>query len=151
MAIFLLLSQIVNSTSELAQDARNSSTSATILDYHVSADPFGPAIVEVDRGQQYFWSMNIQRTAGEGCYVTASWRWVLHLEKGYSVMWNSTDGEFFGGDKSEHLSQAFTVPEKLLPGKYTLSRLSKYKCGNMDEFARTVRTIDLIVRDDEQD
>jgi hypothetical protein len=145
VAIFLLLSQMITSSQKVAQFTRDNEASSSIMSYHVSAEPFGDPIFTVRPGVQYFWDMKVRRTEGEPCYVTSSWRWVLHLKEGNSVMWNSTDGEFYAGDKTEYLSQAIVVPQKLLPGKYTLSRLSKYKCGDVTGFARTVRSIELEV------
>ncbi len=89
--------------------------------------------------------MMIQRIEGKPCYVKTSWRWVLNLEQGKSVMWNSDDGTFFSGDKTESMAQAFTVPKNLIPGHYTISRLALFKCGDVDNYAKMVKTFELHV------
>jgi len=145
MIIYSVLSAVIKETNATIQADRNGSASTTIVNSFVSLEPFGPATGVVKRETQIFYNMQIQRTEGEPCYVKTSWRWVLHLSTGNTVMWNKSDGEFFSGDKNENLAQAVQVPEFLIPGDYTLSRLAVFKCGNVEDFARVVRNTDLRV------
>lgn len=143
--IYLALSSVISSANKSVQDQHDGTATATITTSYVSTEPFGTAATKLTRDTQAFYNMQITRTLGEPCYVKTNWRWTLHLPTGNLVMWTSSNGEFYGGDKNENLAQAFDVPKKLLPGQYTLSRLSVFKCGDQEDFARTVRNIDIIV------
>lgn len=145
--LFIMLSNVIQTSNRTEQNNRNGAASSTVVNSYVSVEPFGEATNEVERGTQLFYNMQIQRTEGQPCYVRTSWRWTLHLPSGNSVMWNKSDGEFFAGDKNENLAQAVAVPELLIPGDYTLSRLARYKCGDVEDYANTVRNIDINVRE----
>lgn len=144
--IYLVINAVVKTTNNTLQHVRDNSAAATIIASSVSAEPFGNRIIDVKPGQQIFYNISIQRQEGSPCYVQTSWRWVLHLPTGNSVMWNTDDGQFYAGDKSENLAQSVQVPKNLIPGDYTLSRLSVFKCGSVDDFARTVRNTNLTVK-----
>ena len=145
LCIYAMLNSVIKSTNASIQATRDNNASAYIVSSYVSESPFGEATNVVKRNTQIFYNIQIQRHEGAACYVKTSWRWVLHLPTGNSVMWNKSDGEFYAGDKTESLAQAVEVNKNLLPGDYTLSRLAIFKCGDVDDFARTVRNIDLHV------
>lgn len=145
--IYLGLSSVIRSTNHDIAKARTNNASAYIVNSYISATPFGPSTNVVTPGEQIFYNIQIERHAGAACFVQTSWRWVLHLPTGNSVMWNTDDGQFYAGDKTESLAQAISVPATLLAGDYTLSRLSVFMCGDTDVYARTVRNIDLHVND----
>jgi hypothetical protein len=144
--VYLFINGVVGSVNGKLQDSRDNDAGANIIASGISKEPFGDQIEEVKRGDQIFYNITIRRQEGKPCFVNTSWRWTLHLPSGNSVMWNTDDGQFYTGDKNENLSQAVTVPEKLLPGNYTLTRLSTFKCGNVPDYARTVRDSKLIVK-----
>lgn len=146
VAIFILLSNAIQGANKVAQGARDSAAGAVITSSYISNTPFGEEVGEVERDAQIFYNLKVNRKEGQPCYVRTSWRWTLHLPTGDSVMWNSADGEFYAGDKTERLAQSIIVPTRLIPGRYTLSRLSVFKCGDQEDFARTVRNTDLIVK-----
>ena len=145
LGIYVLLSQFINSTNKNIQKDRDATQSAAVVNSYISLEPFGEATAIVKRDTQVFYNMQIQRVEGSPCYVRTSWRWILRLPTGNSVMWNKSDGEFFAGDKNENLAQAIQVPSSLIPGDYTLSRLSSFKCGDVEEYAKSVRNTDLRV------
>jgi hypothetical protein len=137
--IYMMLSSVIKHTNDSIKADRDGNASATVVKSYVSSTPFGPATQLVKRDSQIFYNQN------ESCFVRTTWRWVLHLSQGKAVMWNKSDGEFYAGDKNEDLAQAVMVPSFLIPGKYTLSRLAVFKCGDVDDFARIVRNTDLQV------
>ena len=145
LVIYMIINTIIDQVNDRVQHARNNITGAQIVETSLSATPFGDRNSSTKRGKQIFYNLVVHRTEGEECFVKTSWRWVLHLPTGNSVMWNKSDGEFYAGDKSESLSQAVMVPDLLIPGHYTLSRLAIFKCGNVEDFARNVRNIDVDV------
>lgn len=145
IALFIMLSTVIQTANRSKQANRDGSADATIVHSYVSVEPFGEATNVVERDSQIFYNMQIQRIEGRPCYVRTSWRWVLHLPTGNTVMWNKSDGEFYAGDKNENLAQAVQVPAQLIPGDYTLSRLSRFKCGDVEDYANTVRNIDIHV------
>lgn len=144
--IYVIINGVVSSVNDGIQDSRDNAAGANIIMSSISSEPFGDQIQEAKRGDQIFYNITIRRQEGKPCFVNTSWRWTLHLPTGNSVMWNTDDGQFYTGDKSENLAQAVTVPEKLIPGDYTLTRLSTFKCGNVQDYARTVRDSKLIVK-----
>lgn len=146
IGIYIIINGVVGAVNDNVQETRDNNAKANILVSSISTEPFGDRVVEVQRGEQLFYNMTIRRAEGNPCFVQTSWRWVLHLPTGNSVMWNTDDGQFFAGDKSENLAQAIVVPHQLIPGEYTLSRLSVFKCGNVQDFAKTVRDTNLTVK-----
>lgn len=145
LVIYLGLSQVIKQTNANFLEVRDNSASAFIVNSYVSEQPFGESTNVVKKGSQIFYNIQIERHAGEPCFVQTTWRWVLHLPTGNSVMWNNDDGQFFAGDKTESIAQAINVPAGLIPGDYTLSRLAIFKCGATETYAKTVRNIDLHV------
>ena len=145
LGIYILLSQFIDTTNKSNQKDRDANQSASVVTSFISTEPFGEATVVVKRDTQIFYNMHIKRVEGEPCYVRTSWRWILRLPTGNSVMWNKSDGEFYAGDKNENLAQAVQVPSSLIPGDYTLSRLASFKCGDVEEYAKSVRNTDLRV------
>jgi hypothetical protein len=143
--IYVMLANVIASTNKSIQEDRDNAASAVITSSYVSAEPFGQETVQIKRDSQIFYNIQIKRTEGEPCYVKTSWRWILHHPSGNTVMWSQDNGEFYAGDKSEKFAQALDVPAKLIPGDYTLSRLSSFKCGDVVEYAKTVRNTDLRV------
>lgn len=143
--LYLIINNVVTTVRSSAQSMRDNDASARIIISSISKEPFGPRVATVKRGDQIFYNITIKRTEGYPCFVQTSWRWTLQLPTGNSVMWNTDDGQFYTGDKNENLAQAVSVPEKLIPGEYILSRLSVFKCGNVDEYAKTVRNTNLTV------
>jgi hypothetical protein len=149
--IFFVISNLISSANHSVTQIRSNDAKVKISESYVSTAPFGPPATVFTPGKDLFYNMTIRRTAGQPCYVKTSWRWILHMPAGQLVMWNNDDGEFFGGDHNERLSQATKVPTDLLPGKYTLSRLSVFKCGDVADYARTVRNTDIIIGPAEKD
>ena len=145
VVIYMMLNNVIKQTNDTIRSTRDNDAKAFIVSSYISETPFGEATQVVKRDTQIFYNIQIQRHEGDACFVKTSWRWVLKLPSGNTVMWNKSDGEFFAGDKTESLAQAVQVPAVLIPGDYTLSRLSVFKCGNLDDYARTVRTTDLRV------
>jgi hypothetical protein len=145
IVIYIGLDELIAQTKANIQTARDNDASAYIVTSYISNEPFGKSTNVVKRGTQIFYNMQIERQPGKPCFVRTSWLWVLHLPTGNSVLWNTTDGEFYSGDRTESLAQAVQIPEKLPPGDYTLSRLAIFKCGNVEDFAKTVRNVDLRV------
>lgn len=145
VVIYLGLSSVIHQTNASIQKERDNNASAYIVSSYISEQPFGQATHLVKKGTQIFYNIQIERHEGEPCFVQTSWRWVLHLPTGNSVMWNTDDGQFYAGDKTESLAQSVMVPAQLIPGDYTLSRLSVFKCGDNDTMAKTVRNTDLRV------
>jgi len=146
IGLYIIINGVVASVNANVQESRDNNAGANIIMSSISREPFGDRIAEVKRGEQVFYNLTIKRVEGSPCFVQTSWRWVLHMPTGNSVMWNNDDGQFFAGDKNENLAQAIQVPANLIPGSYTLSRLSVFKCGNNQEFARTVRDAPLMVK-----
>lgn len=144
--VYLFINSVVGAANSRLQDSRDNDAGANIMMSSISKEPFGDQIEEVKRGEQIFYNMTIRRVDGRPCFVNTSWRWTLRLPTGNSVMWNKDDGQFYTGDRNENLSQAVHVPETLIPGDYTLTRLSTFKCGNVQDYARTVRNADLRVK-----
>jgi hypothetical protein len=149
--IFYVLSNLISSANHSVTQIRTNDAKVMISNSYVSAEPFGPPATVFTPGKDLFYNMDVKRKEGQPCYAKTSWRWILHMPAGQLVMWNTDDGEFFAGDKDERLAQATRVPENLLPGKYTLSRLSVFKCGDVPDYARTVRNIDVMVGPAEKD
>ena len=146
VAIYLGLSQVFQSTNLQIQKDRDAASGAVITYSYVSNDvPFGEPTHVVKRDSQIFYNMHVKRIEGQPCFVKTTWRWVLHLPQGRAVMWNKSDGEFYAGDKTEELAQAVEVPARLVVGDYTLSRLSVFRCGDVEEYARVVRNVDIHV------
>lgn len=143
IVIYMIINSVVETTRESVQQDRDNNANANIIMSTLSATPFGVEIDQAKRGQQIFYNFTIKRNPGHACFVQTSWRWVLHLPTGNSVMWNTDDGQFYAGDKNENLAQAVIVPTNLLPGDYTLSRLSVFKCGSVMDYAKTVRNTEL--------
>lgn len=143
--IYLVINTVVNTVHDSAQTMRDNAASTRIIMSTVSKEPFGNQVSTVKRGDQIFYNITIKRTEGFPCFVQTSWRWTLLLPTGNSVMWNTDDGQYYTGDKNENLAQAISVPEKLIPGQYILSRLSVFKCGNVLDYAKTVRNTNLTV------
>lgn len=148
LAIFLVLSSIITAARQSAQNVNDASVGSAIQSSYISASPFGPEDLELNRGDQYFYNMVIKKQDGVTCYVTASFRWILHYDGGSVVFWNDNNGgETAGMSKSSgKIAQAFSVPAKLLPGEYTLTRLAVYRCGDDANYARVVRTTEVRVK-----
>lgn len=143
--IYICLTEVIKQTKNDIQRSRDHDASAYIISSYISEKPFGESTNTVKRGTQIFYNINIKRQEGEPCHVHTSWRWSLRLPSGNTVTWNDDDGQFYGGDKSERFAQVIQVPEGLIPGDYTLTRFAVFKCGDNDEFAKTVRNTDLHV------
>lgn len=145
LAIYYLISSVLEDSRQTAQQNLTDQATTRVANSYVSLTPFGEQASRVPKGSQIFYNMQINRVPGENCYVRTSWRWLLRLPSGAHVMWNHMDGEFFAGDQNELLSQTIQVPEELIPGDYTLSRLSIYRCGDDEIYSRVVRNLDLVV------
>ena len=143
--IYLGLDEVIKQTKSDLQRSRDNDASAYIIGSYISEQPFGESTNIVKRGTQIFYNINIKRHEGEPCQVHTSWRWSLRLPSGNTVTWNVDDGQFYGGDKSERFAHVVQVPESLIPGDYTLTRFAVFKCGDNEEFAKTVRNTDLRV------
>lgn len=149
LAIFLFLNQVVSYAKSSVQKAQTATVSSFVTTSYISDQPFGNDTQEVVPGKLYFYNMKVAKQDGVVCYINVSWRWVLRLPTGSIVYW--TDQR--GGESAttpEHvmdIAQAFEVPASLIPGKYTLSRLATYKCGDDNDYAKVVRTTDLIVKE----
>ena len=141
LLFYLVINSTVIAVSNTVQGIRDDQVSASLLHSYVSEKPFGEQVTVVKRNTQIFYNLKVKRTKGEACYVRTSYRWLLHSDLGYNVMWNVDNGEFYAGDENENLAHAVQVPNSLIPGNYTFERLATFKCGSSSTYAKAV-TID---------